>query len=72
MDQPAALRTKTKDELVALLVAGAAATAEIRSNYETAQVRCRTAEAEVDKLHLLIKQLRLVERRATQPQRLLA
>ncbi len=36
MDQPATLKTKSKDELIARVVAGA---------------------AEIDKLHLLIKQL---------------
>ena len=57
MDSHAALQDKSKDELIALLLAREAATAEIQSKYATAQVRCETAEAEVDKLHLLIKQL---------------
>ena len=61
MDSPAArLRTKSQDELIALLLAGEAATAEVRSDYDLMAARCRAAEVEVEvevELHLLLKQL---------------
>ena len=57
MDSHAALQDKSKDELIALLSVREAAAAEIRSKYATVQVRCESAEAEVEKLHLLLKQL---------------
>ncbi len=57
MDSPAALRTWSKDELIALVATEVATTATARSKYTAARARCETAEAEVDKLHLLIKQL---------------
>jgi transposase len=64
MDSHAALEEKSKDELIALLLAQQAAASEIQSQYEdaearreTAETRCQTIEAEVDKLQSLIKQL---------------
>jgi transposase len=50
MDSRTPLEGKSKDALIALLLARDAAAAEAQSRYETAQ-------AEVDKLHLLIKQM---------------
>jgi transposase len=50
MDLPTALQDKSKDELIVLLLAREAVV-------ETAETGRAAAEAEVDKLHLLIKQL---------------
>jgi transposase len=51
------LEGKSRDELISLLLAREVVAAELQSRYQTAQSHYEMAQVEIDKLHLLIKQM---------------